>query len=122
MGNGPKSKKRRAGKKRVKRTKRGDQKKMKHYIKMDPRKVRFVDEKGEEIDGDDGLMTWKKFFDKVQDHPKWGTTYKLGRYMTEILEDLKKAIEVRKDWVLEVADEAYKPRRRPPVPNPYGPR
>jgi hypothetical protein len=108
MGNGPKSRSRRAGKKkRVKRKKQKGGQKM-HYISMEPREIRFVDENDNEVKGDEGLMNWKKFLQKVEDHPKWGTLYKFTRHMNEIWEAYKEAVEIRKDWVLVLEDDPYK--------------
>ena len=80
---------------------------MKKYISLVPMQLRFQDEDGKDIEGKDGLMTWKRFFHKVEDNPKWVTAYKLGRYMTEIWEAFRAATEERKDWVMELGGDAY---------------
>jgi len=81
---------------------------MKKYITLEPREIRFKNEKGDDMPGEDGLMTWKRFFHKIEDHPKWATTYKLTRYMTEIWESFWAATKERCDWVMELGEEAYK--------------
>lgn len=80
---------------------------MKKYISLVPLQIRFKDEDGKDIEGKDGLMTWKRFLHKVEDNPKWVTAYRLGRYMTEIWEAFH-AAEERGDQVMELSDDAYK--------------
>jgi len=59
----------------------------KKYVMLDPKKLRFKERSsGEEIEGDNGLMDWKTFLEKVEDNPKWVTTYKLGLSMDAIWE------------------------------------
>ena len=81
---------------------------MDHYIEMTPREVRFVNRNGEELDEDKGgIMDWKAFLEKVEDHPQWVTKYKLTRIMSEIWEAYHDAIK-RGDWVMILNGDSHK--------------
>jgi hypothetical protein len=78
------------------------------YIVMEPREVRFVNEEGEPIsDERQGLMTWKKFLHAVEDHPKWATTYRLGKCMDATWIAFEEALE-RGDWVMVLDEKVWK--------------
>lgn len=85
---------------------------MKKYITLEPRKVLFRDEKGKPLEGDGAILDWDMFFHKVEDHPKWATTYKLSRLMDEIWESFEtaktEAPEVGGIWIMELDEDAYK--------------
>jgi hypothetical protein len=78
------------------------------YVVMTPKEVRFVDEEGNEIsDERQGLMTWKKFLHAVEDHPKWVTTYKLGKCMDAIWTAFEESVE-RGDGVMVLDEKHWK--------------
>lgn len=78
---------------------------MEKYITLEPRKIAFVNEKGKPIEGMEPL-DWAGFFYKIEDHPKWATTYKMTRYMSEIWEAFEEAQE-RGDWVMVLKETPY---------------
>ena len=77
----------------------------KKYVELSPKEIRFKERTGgEEIEGDDGLMNWNKFLEKVEDNPKWVSTYKLGVSMDAIWEAFHEA----EDGIMVLAEEDWK--------------
>jgi hypothetical protein len=79
---------------------------MKHFISCDIKEIRFRDEKGDPLEGDQGRLDWKMFIHKVEDNPKWATTYKLTRAMDDIWLAYNEMME-RGDNVMELEDFPY---------------
>lgn len=113
MGNGPKSRTRRAGKRGKKTNRRGGKKNMPQmWIEMTPEKFRFRErgtgrELGEEIEGDVGHMDWERFLQKVEDNPMWVTSYKLGCSMDAIWDSYYDAKEEETN-IMVLAEEDWK--------------
>jgi len=79
---------------------------MEKFIKLEPKVITFVNEKGTPMEGDNSTLDWPGFLRKVETHPKWATTYRLSRYMDEIWDAYKEA-ESRGDWVMVLKTEPY---------------
>jgi hypothetical protein len=83
----------------------------KKYIPLVPWEMRFKERDGKEIEGDDGLMSWKKFLEKVEDNPKWVTTYKLGVSMDAVWDAYQEALTADTDngvRIMVLAEEDWK--------------
>ena len=80
---------------------------MKKYISMEPREITLENLRDDTKLEGDALVTWKKFLEKVEDHPQWGTTYKLQRIMDAIWAAHDAALE-RGDWIMILEEDEHK--------------